>query len=229
MDEDCSFDIRVIGTEFATTFVLISATAYGMNVVLLASCLYFLNSGPYAHSRPKIIGFHLYILAMIALATQAAVNISQFASDAGFHLMLGLNIDCLSSSGVASDALPPKRYQQVSAISIPFTILGADAFMLWRCFILYQGTAKFKRVVTTLVLGVLATASIASAIWFIYSFFHQDGVVTLFVSPVSSEDSVTKSRSIIALLVATAISNFSTSVLISTRLLYAHRLLGDAP
>lgn len=125
----CTLDVIVMEPKEAITLMMISTAVFGMNVVLCASCLYFLNTdkGHVESSPSKIITFHLYILAMLGFATQAAVNISQFASDAGFNpLSESFPCDVMTPRPM----LPNKRYQQLSAISVPFTILGADAFMV---------------------------------------------------------------------------------------------------
>ncbi|KDR68148.1 hypothetical protein GALMADRAFT_146631 [Galerina marginata CBS 339.88] len=51
-------------------------------------------------------------------------------------------------------------------ILLPFMVWGADGFMLWRCWVLYQDTSKAARIVLFCVLAVISLISVGGGLLF---------------------------------------------------------------
>lgn len=104
-------DIEGLVLRWSLTTLALSIGMFGMNISLSASCVYPLTTsqGRTQYRPAKVITSHIYILYMLGLATYAAVHSFQY-SYTELKLMGG--------------------YRQVDVISLPFMILGADAFMV---------------------------------------------------------------------------------------------------
>lgn len=98
----------------------VSAGMYGINVALSISCLYLLTTtkGHIRYPPAKMILGHFYILAVLGLATHAAVYVSQFL------------VEEVGSANITGQEGPYGPYHDEIPISLPFVILTADAFMV---------------------------------------------------------------------------------------------------
>ncbi|KAF9475964.1 hypothetical protein BDN70DRAFT_883058 [Pholiota conissans] len=94
-------------------------------------------------------------------------------------------------------------------ITLPFAIFGADAFMVWRCWILYQGVHRVVKFTLFCILILLLFVSLATAVWMYMPLI----TIQILVLPT---------------LGATLIVNILLSVLIITRLLNHERWMRKA-
>ncbi|KDR71329.1 hypothetical protein GALMADRAFT_229660 [Galerina marginata CBS 339.88] len=83
-------------------------------------------------------------------------------SAVAYGIVLSLTAKCL---WLLSKTKHPCLYA-VNVLMLPFTIWGADGFMLWRCMVLYQNTSKVARIALFCVLGLISIASLGGGILF---------------------------------------------------------------
>ncbi|KAF5317983.1 hypothetical protein D9619_012073 [Psilocybe cf. subviscida] len=186
--------------------VYLATTIYGINVVLALACLRPIANPKRARNSGSLaLVFNGYIFIMACLATEATLE------------------DALSSAANFKDRMSFTG-NLCTPYALPLSILGADGFMIWRCYILYGALSGMKKHLLTAVLAILGCSSVGSAIWFWVAdaagnvtFLEQTGPEQGFLSLFS--------RSIFALFVVTAAVNTSVSILIAARLLYGHHIL----
>ncbi|KAF8965543.1 hypothetical protein BDZ97DRAFT_766639 [Flammula alnicola] len=147
---------------------LVSAIAYGLVVSLFFHSLALLvTSKKYTYSNRIRMFLITYIVVMFLLSTAALVQ-----------GMVYITIAVFSGVDISSHHLTKMN----EPLTLPFTIWGADGFMLWRCFILYTNTTRVAHTILYGVLFLISLASIGSGI--LYYLIPELSTFTL-VSPLT--------------------------------------------
>ncbi|KDR67717.1 hypothetical protein GALMADRAFT_231887 [Galerina marginata CBS 339.88] len=169
---------RALGT-------LLSAVAYGLEISLYVSCMrgFLMGEGDSKRTRQVLIA---YISIMLLLGTLALLQDCFILTTAVFQVSPNLQL--------LSHVTP--------FVALPFTIWGADGFMIWRCAVLYQGLPRVPRVIMNCFFVSLLLVSLASGI----VLFSAAGTL--------------KAGSINVLISLSTLANILVSAFIALRLLY---------
>ncbi|KAF8965536.1 hypothetical protein BDZ97DRAFT_1811174 [Flammula alnicola] len=195
---DSLLRLQLIGT-------VVSAIAYGFIVSLFLHCLALLvgnKKNSYTHrTRMFLI---IYVVVMFLLSTVALVQSSVYITRAFFY-----GVD--RASNLLTQTNEP--------LSLPIAVWGADGFMLWRCWVLYQNAPWFGRRPLCLVLMLLVSlASIGSGMLY---YLTPQLATSALISPLTP---------ILITISITTFVNFVLAGLIAGRLLYhqetMRRILG---
>ncbi|KDR67711.1 hypothetical protein GALMADRAFT_161496 [Galerina marginata CBS 339.88] len=180
-----------------TIGLLLSAVAYGFALSLYISCIRGFLKGENGYSNFARRVLVIYTSLMLLLGTMGLLETFFIIMTNVFKLdqsLLRLDINIF--------------------LVVPFTIWGADGFMVWRCAMLYQNLRPLPRAALLCFLVLLCLISLGS------------GIATFF--------GLGKNREISALtlLASSTIANISISALIVLRLLhhqrYVQKVLGTA-
>ncbi|KDR70156.1 hypothetical protein GALMADRAFT_230150 [Galerina marginata CBS 339.88] len=133
-------EMQMLGT-------FISAIAYGIVITLSFDCFRLLSRQvPAIQSKPMRRFMFVFISVMLLLSTLSVVQGITVASMSIFH---GFTLPGLPSG---------------APFALPFTIWGADGFMLWRCAVLYQGVSRPSRLGLLFLMTFVAVAGLGTGI-----------------------------------------------------------------
>ncbi|KAF8965479.1 hypothetical protein BDZ97DRAFT_1918318 [Flammula alnicola] len=148
-------ELLLIGT-------IIASVAYGIVIMMFVHCFRLLLKMPYIYSK-RMRGFiFFYITVMFLLSTLAWIQQT-----------IGMTMVIFRTSAPDFVVFGPSDFQdtiefffQNGTLFLPFTILGADVFMLWRCLVLYQGASRLLQIFVFTCLSLILLTSLGNAILF---------------------------------------------------------------
>ncbi|KDR74934.1 hypothetical protein GALMADRAFT_280234 [Galerina marginata CBS 339.88] len=134
---------------------------YGMILNLFGKCFWLLfdlkatQKNIYSKGMQRFL--FSYLIYMLLMATLALVS-ELYCIGTGLFLVDALNHG-------PTDML--RILYSGGAPSLPFTIWGADGFLVWRCFILYSGVSRVAWIALVGVLSLLSITSLGVGIVFL--------------------------------------------------------------
>jgi len=132
---------------------MISAILYGIVVTLSFDCFKLLfKKNITVPSRPMRRFLVFLILTMFLLSTLSLIQGMLISSTSIFR---GYNFPSLPGG---------------APYVLPFSIWAADAFMLWRCAILYQGIPRLARIALLCFISLVFVAALASGLLLFFTF-----------------------------------------------------------
>ncbi|KJA22522.1 hypothetical protein HYPSUDRAFT_40906 [Hypholoma sublateritium FD-334 SS-4] len=141
--------------ELLGTFL--AAVAFGIIVVLVVSTIQVLLGDTCIYGKPMRTTLLCYIFFMLLLALLASVQQIAFVIR---------RVLVLPGAATTSSASPPQLHQ---TFALPFCIWGADAFLIWRCTLLYKGISRVWTVLLFLLLFIVSICSLGTGILFFFS------------------------------------------------------------
>ncbi|PPQ90161.1 hypothetical protein CVT25_012472 [Psilocybe cyanescens] len=175
----------------------LSMIAYSFVIVLLVDCTRRLLKADYIQSKWMKPFLFLYLIIMVLLSTLTVVQETVYISKDG-------KPD--STSRLTGTSQPAVLFGIFDVpISLPFTIWGADIFMIWRCAMIYQTTPPSIQAGVACVLFILSLISLGGGIFF-------------FLQPVYSIV-----NGVVFIVIMTTAANIVLSSLITGRILYYER------
>ncbi|KAF8961197.1 hypothetical protein BDZ97DRAFT_1229468 [Flammula alnicola] len=152
---DIQRELLLIGTIFASV-------AYGTVIMVFVHCFRLLLKTPYIYSK-RMRGFNFfYITVMFLLSTLAWIQ-----ETVGMTLVIFRSApDDFAIFSLSDFQAIIEFFFQNGTLFLPFTILGADVFMLWRCLVLYQGASRRLQIFVFTCLSLILLTSLANAILF---------------------------------------------------------------
>ncbi|KAF8965394.1 hypothetical protein BDZ97DRAFT_780453 [Flammula alnicola] len=192
-----SLELQLIATS-------LSAVAYGIVAMLFVACSQLLWKRKHSlYSKRVQICLLLYGAVMFALSTVAFIQELSFTRSIVFHTFQ----DIIEESILPTSDPASFIWTLGGPASLPFAIWGAQAFLVWHCAALYQGSSRISRTGIIFILALVSVESLVSGILF-------------FMPRLLSSFSLESSTVVIA--VATHV-NISLALLIILRLLYQQK------
>ncbi|KAF8965402.1 hypothetical protein BDZ97DRAFT_780654 [Flammula alnicola] len=187
-----SLDMQTLGAA-------VSMIAYVLVIMIFLICLRrLLAAEPLCSKRTRLF-LLVYITLMFFLATLALVQEFLYFSETIFP-------SSGSSDPINSHSSSLSKIFDVP-ITLPFAIWGADAFMIWRCAMLYQGISPAPRAGILCLLSTLLLLSLG-------------GGICVFVQPI-----FVVINGIVFLIILTTFVNVVLAVLIVFRLVHHEKYL----
>ncbi|KDR70444.1 hypothetical protein GALMADRAFT_144738 [Galerina marginata CBS 339.88] len=139
---------------------VVSAILYGIVLGLFTTCfrLIFEAKHNQKYSRGTQRFLFSYLISMVLLATFTIGAEMYYLYSTLFQpgeIFLGGNTVTILSGG--------------NPLSLPFTIWGADGFMVWRCLVLYGGVSHVVWIAVVAVLALLSIVSFSTGILFFFT------------------------------------------------------------
>ncbi|KAF5326912.1 hypothetical protein D9619_004288 [Psilocybe cf. subviscida] len=141
--------------DLQTSVIVASGIAYGIVVVLSFNCAYDMVMSKHQNSRKRTT-LVVYIIFMAVLSTIAFTEVGTYFWTAFSH----------NGAGDATSVLWFKNYS--APTPLPFLILGADGFMIYRCQALYVNISRKYRAILLVVLCSLFLGLCATAVLFFF-------------------------------------------------------------
>jgi len=148
---------------------IISAVAYGIVVVLSGNCFLLLQRNRGIYSNRMRLFLLIYVLVMFLFSTSSMI---QSICTITLFIFRG---------GVGSPILTGYS----APVMLPLTIWGADGFMIWRCFVLYQDITRVPRILVIILLSLLSIISLGFGIMMFRSFGANLVGLTMVLVPIS--------------------------------------------
>ncbi|KDR73726.1 hypothetical protein GALMADRAFT_280844, partial [Galerina marginata CBS 339.88] len=212
-----------VGIEMQVLGNIISALAYSAVVILFCSCCWALHNPPRMLSRWMRPLLYIYLVFMFAMSTttfiQETIYTTKVIKNDIFPTGPAL-VDYLTSLG---EPLP-----------LPFTIWGADGFMLWRCLVLYRGIGPVRHFILVVFLALLSLTSLGSGIAFFAvagiwrSQFGEAGSLPFIPDSLALPVQNTKQSAVSSVIMfCTTFVNLVLALLVFLRLLYYQKYISQ--
>lgn len=236
-----------------TMVIATSSTAlWGLNISLAISCLKHVWSRHKSFaSKVRLWGSCLYICTMIAFASLAVIQLHiDIIDNIKLSFLQFLTIGTSVDNDTWAD-LPPSVLPSLP-LALPLSVWGADGVLvrdtpchlscssdneailsynaqIWRCIILYRETSRSRKISLYVLLGVFASASLGQPFFqpslpstAIFLYLRLASGIISYLLP---HDFAGITATVSALLPITCATNGIITILISARLIRAHRLL----